>query len=154
VADPPAADRTDLSPRRARGARATKSACERPSLPRAAYADGVAATVVAVTRIHGIAGRRAELRELMRTTEARVPAEPGCRLYRFAATLEDADEYMHVQEWASEQAFSDHERSPAFQDYQRGLFGLLARPSDMKVHRALQTVSPEPSAPPDPRAAD
>jgi quinol monooxygenase YgiN len=114
----------------------------------------VAASVVAVTRIHGIAGRRAELRELMRATEARVAAEPGCRLYRFAAALDDPDEYVHVQEWASEQAFADHQRSPAFQDYQRGLFGLLARPSDMTVHRAPRTVRPEPSALPDPRAAD
>jgi quinol monooxygenase YgiN len=47
--------------------------------------------VVAITRIHGIAGRRSELRELMRATEASVGSEPGCREYRFAATLEDPD---------------------------------------------------------------
>jgi quinol monooxygenase YgiN len=114
----------------------------------------VAASVVAVTRIHGIAGRRTELRELMRRTEARVAAEPGCRLYRFAATLDDPDEYVHVQEWASDRAFADHQRSTAFQDYQRALFGLLARPSDMRVHRAAETVTPEASGPDDPRAAD
>jgi quinol monooxygenase YgiN len=113
-------------------------------------ADGV----LAVTRIHGIAGRRHDLRELMRTTEDGVAAEPGCRLYRFAATLEDPDEYLHVQEWASEEAFAEHQRSRPFQEYQRGLFDLLARPSEMRVHRALQTVSPEPSGPADPRAAD
>jgi quinol monooxygenase YgiN len=109
--------------------------------------------VVAVTRIHGIAGRRTELRELMLTTEASVSVEPGCRLYRFAATLDDPDEYVHVQEWTSERAFDAHQSSPAFQDYQRGLFGLLARPSDMTVHRG-QAVVPQPSAPPDPRSAD
>jgi quinol monooxygenase YgiN len=110
--------------------------------------------VVAVTQIHGIAGRRGELRELMRATEVRVAAEPGCRMYRFAATLEDPDEYLHVQEWTTEQAFRDHQRSPAFQAYQRGLFDLLARPSEMRVHRAPDTVVPEPSGPPDPRSAD
>jgi quinol monooxygenase YgiN len=110
--------------------------------------------VLAVTRVHGLAGRRDDLRALMRTTEEAVAQEPGCRLYRFAATLDDPDEYLHVQEWASEQAFADHQRSPAFQDYQRGLFGLLARPSDMTIHRALHTVTPEPSGPGDPRAAD
>jgi quinol monooxygenase YgiN len=113
-------------------------------------ADGV----VAVTHIHGIAGRRRDLRELMRATEERVAAEPGCRLYRFAATLDDADEYVHVQEWASDAAFADHQRSPAFRAYQQALFDLLARPSEMRVHRALRTVTPEPSGPPDPRAAD
>jgi quinol monooxygenase YgiN len=110
--------------------------------------------VLAITRIHGIAGRRDELRELMRATAARVAGEPGCRLYQFAATLEDPDEYLHVQEWASEQAFATHQSSPAFRDYQSGLFDLLARPSEMSVHRALQTTIPEPSSPPDPRSAD
>src|SRR4051794_14771327 len=45
--------------------------------------------LVAVTRIYGLAGRRDELRALMRETEQRTSAEPGCRLYRFAATLDD-----------------------------------------------------------------
>jgi quinol monooxygenase YgiN len=90
----------------------------------------------------------------MRATEERVRAEPGCRRYRFAATLYDPDEYVHVQEWASDEAFAEHQRSPAFRSYQQALFGLLARPSDMRMHRALQTVTPEPSSPADPRSAD
>jgi quinol monooxygenase YgiN len=114
----------------------------------------VAGRVVAITRIHGLAGRRDELRALMRDTEARTAAEPGCRLYRFAATLDDPDEYVHVQEWTDGDAFAAHQRSPAFRDYQQALFDLLARPSDMQIHRAAQTVAPQPSAPPDPRSAD
>ena len=109
--------------------------------------------VVAFTQIHGLAGRRDELRELMRETEDRAASEPGCRTYRFAVTLEHPDEYVHVQEWASEQAFAGHQRSPAFRAYQDGLFGLLARPSDMRIHRAPRTVTPEPSGPGDPRGA-
>jgi quinol monooxygenase YgiN len=114
----------------------------------------MAPLVVAVTRIHGIAGRRDDLRELMRRTEARVAQEPGCRMYRFTATLDDADEYVHVQEWASEAAWVDHQRSPAFRDYQHDLFDLLARPSDMRVYRGAEAIVPEPSGPGDPRAAD
>ena len=110
--------------------------------------------VVAVTEIHGLAGRRDELRELMRATERRVSQEPGCRTYRFAATLEHPDEYLHVQEWDSEETFAGHQRSPAFRDYQQGLFDLLALPSEMRVHRVLQTTAPEPSGPADPRTAD
>ena len=110
--------------------------------------------VLAVTRVHGIAGRREELRELMRRTERRVAEEPGCILYRFTVTVDDPDEYLHVQEWASEGAFSGHQRSPAFRDYQHGLFDLLARPSEMRVHRGLQTTAPEPRGPADPRTAD
>jgi quinol monooxygenase YgiN len=114
----------------------------------------LAGQLVAITRIHGIAGRREDLRELMRSTEARVADDPGCRLYRFTATLDDPDEYLHVQEWADEASFAAHQRSPAFRDYQRNLFDLLARPSDMRVHRAAETVTPAPSGPGDPRAAD
>jgi quinol monooxygenase YgiN len=110
--------------------------------------------VLAVTRIHGLAGRREDLHALMRETEARVAAEPGCRLYVFAATLDDPDEYVHVQEWADEAAFAAHQRSPAFHEYQRSLFELLARPSDMQVHRAAATFTPIPSGLPDPRAVD
>jgi quinol monooxygenase YgiN len=61
---------------------------------------------------------------------------------------------VNVQEWASDGAFSDHQRSPAFRDYQHDLFDLLAQPSEMRVHRALATVRPEPRGPADPRAAD
>jgi quinol monooxygenase YgiN len=114
----------------------------------------VANRVVAVTRIHGIAGRRHALRDLMRATEARVAAEPGCLLYQFAGRLDDPDEYLHVQEWIDDRAFAAHQRSPAFEDYQRDLFDLLARPSDMRVHRSPHPVVPEPSGPPDPRSLE
>ena len=110
--------------------------------------------VLAITRIHGIAGRRDDLRTLMRETEERVASERGCRIYRFAVTLDDPDEYVHVQEWADEDAFEEHQRSPAFREYQRSLFDLLARPSDMEIHRGPQPVLPEPSGPPDARAVD
>ena len=110
--------------------------------------------IVAVTEIHGIAGRRDELRELMRETQLRVSQEPGCRRYRFAASVEDPDEYLNVQEWASEAAFADHQRSPAFREYQSRLFELLARPSDMRVHRMSHAVAPQPSGPGDPRSYD
>jgi quinol monooxygenase YgiN len=113
----------------------------------------VADHVVAITLIHAISGRREELRELMRATETRVATEPDCRLYRFAATLDDPDEYVHVQEWAGDRAFEAHQRSPAFRDYQQAVFGLLARPSEMTVHRG-SSVIPRPSARPDPRSAD
>ena len=110
--------------------------------------------VIAITRIHGIAGRRHDLRALMRATEDAVALEQGCRTYRFAVTLEDPDEYIHVQEWADEDAFRAHQTSPAFREYQRSLFDLLARPSDMEIHRGAGGVRPEPSGPPDPRTVD
>jgi quinol monooxygenase YgiN len=114
----------------------------------------MAGRVIAITSIHGVAGRREELRALMRETEARVVTEPGCHAYRFAATLDDPDEYLHVQEWADEAAFEAHQQSRAFQAYRQKLFELLAKPSDMTIHLAEQAVHPRPSGPMDPRLAD
>ncbi len=110
--------------------------------------------VLAITRIHGLAGRRDELRALMLATEQAVAQEPGCRSYRFTATVADPDEYLNVQEWTNEDAWQAHQHSPAFRDYQHALFELLARPSDMEVHRGAQVTRPAPSDPPDPRALD
>ena len=90
----------------------------------------------------------------MRATEERTAAEPGCVQYRFAAALDDPDEYVHVQEWEDEPSFAAHQSSDAFREYQRSLFDLLARPSDMQVHRAAATVTPTGSSVPDPRAVD
>lgn len=110
--------------------------------------------VLAITRIHGVAGRRDELRALMQTTEQAVAQEPGCRSYRFTAALAEPDEYLNVQAWTSEDAWQAHQRSPAFRDYQYAVFDLLARPSEMEVHRGAQVTLPAPSDPPDPRALD
>ena len=110
--------------------------------------------VLAITRIHGVAGRRGDLRALMSSTAASVVSEPGCRQYLFSAALEDPDEYVHVQEWDSEAAFGAHQSSDAFSDYQRALFELLARPSDMVIDRVASSVIPAASGLPDPRAAD
>ena len=114
----------------------------------------MAARVVAITRIHGIAGRRDELRALMLETEARVVTEPGCQAYRFAVTLDDGDEYIHVQEWADEATFAAHQRSDAFRAYQQKIFDLLAKPSEMTIHLADRTVHPRPTGVMDPRQAD
>ena len=79
---------------------------------------------------------------------------PGCRLYRFSAELSDPDDYVHVQEWADEEAWTAHQRSDAFRAYQEGLFELLARPSEMRVHRVTDSFTPRASPFPDPRTVD
>jgi len=118
------------------------------------YGPVVPDSVLAITRIHGIAGRRDELRALMQATERAVAQEPGCRTYRFAAMLDDADEYVNVQEWTDEAAWAAHQTAPAFRDYQQAVFDLLARPSEMEIHRGATRSRPEASGLPDPRALD
>lgn len=111
-------------------------------------------TVVAVGRVHGIAGGRAQLIELMRSTAASARAEPGCRAYDFAEAVDGADEFLVVHEWDDQAALDAHYRGAVHAAYREGVFGLLARPSDLVIHEVAASERPVDSGPMDPRDAD
>jgi quinol monooxygenase YgiN len=111
-------------------------------------------TVIAVGRVHGIASGRAELIALMRRTAAAARTEPGCRSYDFAEVLDGTDDFVVVHEWDDEGALEAHYRGPAHQAYRQGVFGLLARPSELAIHRVAGTQRPVDPGPMDPREAD
>jgi quinol monooxygenase YgiN len=111
-------------------------------------------TVIAVGRVHGVAAGRAQLIDLLRRTAAAARAEPGCRAYDVAEVLDGADEFVVVHEWDDEAALEAHYRGAAHAAYQRGLFGLLARPSDLVIHQVASTERPVDPGPMDPREAD
>jgi quinol monooxygenase YgiN len=111
-------------------------------------------TVVAVGRVYGLASSRAELVELMRRTAAAARAEPGCRSYDFAETLDAADEFVVVHEWDDRAALAAYYRGQAHDTYQQGLHGLLARPSDLAIHEVASTERPVARGLMDPRDAD
>jgi quinol monooxygenase YgiN len=111
-------------------------------------------TVVAVGRVHAIAAGRAQLVELMRRTAAAARAEPGCRSYDFAEVVDGADEFVVVHEWDDDAALDAHYRGAVHEAYREGVFGLLARPSELVIHRIAATERPVDPGPMDPRAAD
>jgi len=111
-------------------------------------------TVVAVGRVHGIAGGRTRLIELMRRTAEAARAEPGCRAYDFAEVLDGVDEFMVVHEWDDQAALDAHYRGAVHAAYREGVFGLLARPSDLVIHEVAASERPIDSTPMDPRDAD
>jgi quinol monooxygenase YgiN len=114
----------------------------------------MAAAVVLVGEIFGLAGPRAELSEVMLRAQRDARAAEGCRRFTFARTLDDPDVLLVVQEWSDEAALERHFRSPAHTTYQRDVEGLLARPSRVRIHRIAQTTQPTPSTEMDPRRAD
>ena len=61
---------------------------------------------------------------------------------------------MLISEWDSQEALDTHSRSEAFADFQYGLDGLLARPSELTVYTAEGAVRPQNTRPMDPRDAD
>ncbi len=111
-------------------------------------------TVIAVADMFGISGRRAELAGLLGRFERLAADQQGCQRYTFAATLVDPDRFVLVSEWDSAEALDAHYRSEAFGDFQFGLDGLLARPSEMTVYSAGEAVRPLSTRPMDPRDAD
>jgi quinol monooxygenase YgiN len=110
--------------------------------------------VLAIADIFGIRGRREELVALLARTERAARDSPGARRYTFAALVEDADRYVLVSEWDSEEAVDAYHRSDTFARYQFDLDGLLARPSEMTIYTVADAVRPVASGPPDPRQAD
>jgi quinol monooxygenase YgiN len=114
----------------------------------------MAAAVILVGEVFGLAGPRDELTEVMLRAQRDARAAEGCLRFAFARTLDDPDVLLVVQEWSDEAALERHFRSPAHARYQRDVEGLLARPSQVRIHRVAQTVQPTPSTQMDPRRAD
>lgn len=111
-------------------------------------------TVVAVGRVHGLASARAQLIELMLRTAAAARGEPGCRSYDFAEIVDGADEFLVVHEWDDQAALDAHYGGAVHAAYQEGVFGLLARPSELVIHQVAASERPVDPGPMDPRAAD
>jgi quinol monooxygenase YgiN len=110
--------------------------------------------VIVIAEMFGILGRRDELATLLERFGDWAGGEPGCRRYIFAATLADRSRFVLVSEWATQGALDAHYRSRAFADFQLGLDGLLARPSESTVYPTDGAVRPLNTRPMDPRDAD
>jgi quinol monooxygenase YgiN len=110
--------------------------------------------VITVADMFAISGRRDELGTLLQRFGNSAGGEPGCRRYTVTATLADPSRFVLVSEWESQEALDAHYRSKAFADFQFGLDGLLARPSELTVYSAEGAVRPLNTRPMDPRDAD
>jgi quinol monooxygenase YgiN len=110
--------------------------------------------VITVAEMFGISGRRDELVTLLQRFGSWAGNELGCRRYTVAVTLADPSRFVLVSEWESQEALDAHYRSKAFTDFQFGLDGLLARPSELTVYSADNAVRPLDTRPMDPRDAD
>src|ERR1700733_12814205 len=110
--------------------------------------------VIVIAEMFGISGRRAELATLLERFGSWARGEPGCQRYICAATLADPSQFVLVSDWETQEALDAHYRSQAFADFQLGLDGLLARPSQTTVYSVKGTVRPMNTRPMDPRDAD
>jgi quinol monooxygenase YgiN len=86
-------------------------------------------TQILVARIAGLAGRMAELRELVADRALAARAEPGCAGYEVAELIDEPGTLLVVQTWTSAEAMRVHFASDAHATYQHRIDELLARPS-------------------------
>jgi quinol monooxygenase YgiN len=102
-----------------------------------------------VAELHGLAGRRRELRALLDELAAGAGDEPGCLSFRVLAA-EEPGELVLISAWSSEDALRAHYATPHYLRYREQVGPLLARPSDVVLHRIATTVRALDPNPPDP----
>jgi quinol monooxygenase YgiN len=102
-------------------------------------------TKVIVARIAGLAGRAAELRQVLADRALATRAEPGCAGYDVAELVDEPAGFLVVETWTSDDAMRAHFASDAHATYQHQVDELLARPSEVLIHEVAATTRPSPS---------
>ena len=107
------------------------------------------AGVILIGEMHGLVGRHAELEQLLTELAASTRENPDCLRYDVASLLEPG-EYLIVATWRNEAALRAHYSTPAYARYRGAVGELLARPSDVVVHRIGSTIHARDPNPPEP----
>ena len=113
----------------------------------------VSSSRLLIARIHGLAGRRRELRSLLDDLAVAARGEPGCSAFD-VLELRDPGELVLLVAWDDEEALRAHFATPHYRRYREAVGPLLARPSDVTIHhvaRSLRAIDPNP---PDPATFD
>jgi quinol monooxygenase YgiN len=103
--------------------------------------------LIAIGDIYTQVQRRADARELMQATQARMREQPGCDYYAFAEALDDPGHFLVLQQWSDRAALDRHWESDAFRSYQDQIGPHLIRSSELRVHDVRGSARPvDPSA--------
>ena len=100
-------------------------------------------SILVRAEIHGLAGRAAELRDVLRTHAAALGAADGCE---GATVLEPLDaehgELVLDVWWRDEASLRAHYATVEYRRYTQAVSPMLARPSDVLVHYVDRSVHP------------
>jgi quinol monooxygenase YgiN len=99
-----------------------------------ATCDDEAMSVLVQARIHGLAGRAAELADVLREHAAAMGAADGCVSSGVSAPLDaEAGELVLEALWRDEPAMHAHYATAEYGRYAGRIGELLARPSDVEI---------------------
>ena len=98
-------------------------------------------TVIVQAAIHGLAGRAAELRTLLREHAEATSAAPSCqRCVAYEPIGGEPGELWLDALWDDEAAVRAHYASDEYGRYALAVGELLSRPSDVQVHYVQRSV--------------
>jgi quinol monooxygenase YgiN len=107
------------------------------------------AGVIVIGEMHGLVGRHLELEQVLGELAGATREDPDCLGYH-VASLQEPGEYLIVVTWRHEAALRAHYSTAAYARYRGAVGELLARPSDVVVHRVSSTVHARDPNPPEP----
>jgi quinol monooxygenase YgiN len=103
--------------------------------------------IIALGDIYARIADRDQVAALMRATQKRARAEPGCVDYAFAETLDDPGHFVVVQQWRDRASLEQHYRSEAFAEYQAVIGEHVVRISELRLYEAAAAAIPIAEAP-------
>ena len=90
--------------------------------------------VVVVAYVSCAPGKRDELVAVLRASQERSRAEPGCLRYGFSTAVEDPDAFVAVEEWADREALEVHLGTENIREFMGALPGLVAGAPQLLMH--------------------
>jgi quinol monooxygenase YgiN len=90
--------------------------------------------IVVVGRVRSDADKRAALIEVGQAVAVASRAEAGCIDYRLYADTENANEFVFVEEWESDEALRLHFKTPHIAEFMQAVPATLVAPPDVKFH--------------------
>jgi quinol monooxygenase YgiN len=105
--------------------------------------------VILVADLHGRTGLQDQLLAVLGELAEGARGEHGCVSFRVLAAEEPGD-FLLLASWASESALLEHYRTPHYLRYREQVGPMIARPSDVVVHRVSASVHALDPNPPDP----
>jgi quinol monooxygenase YgiN len=108
-------------------------------------------SVLVQAQIHGLAGRAAELTDVLDEHAAALRQADGCLVSRAASPLDaEPAEYVLDTVWRDEAAMQAHYATAEYGRYVSRIGELLSRPSDVQIHYIERSVRATPDLSLDP----
>jgi quinol monooxygenase YgiN len=95
--------------------------------------------IVVVGRVSTDTDKRAELIDIAQRVASASRQEAGCISYRIYEDTERPNEFVFVEEWASDQALQEHFQTPHIAEFMTAIAGTIVAAPDVKFHQIEST---------------